>query len=322
MDPNQQRAAPPTQTSSFILTVFLPFIAGVSTMVLILSSTSSSFKNSISTLHQVPEGHVGVYRKGGALLKTITEPGFQVKMPFITQYNPIHVTLQTDLVPDISCVTKGGVKISFKNIQVVHRLQKEYVQETLLNYGLHYKKTWIYDKIHHHIIQFCTSHSFQEVYVDKFVQIGGEMKEALQVDYTRYAPGIEIFGVHVTKPDIPDSIRSNFEQLEEERMKVLIAVERQKVAEKEAETSKILMEQTLLEKEGSRRQQEIENQMYLQQEKCRADANFYQATKEAEANRLKLILKYIEAIVEIATRSSDLVKLLQYLQPLARYFYH
>ncbi|KAI9091915.1 hypothetical protein K1719_027850 [Acacia pycnantha] len=312
MDPNQQRAAPRTQTSScFMLTVFLPFSAIMSATVLILSSTSSSFKNSISTLHQVPEGHVGVYRKGGALLKTVTEPGFQVKMPFITQYDPIQV-------PDISCVTKGGIKISFKNIQVVHQLQKEYVYETLLNYGVQYKKTWIHDKIHHHIIQFCTSHSFQE--------IGEEMKEALQVDCTRYAPGIEIIGVHVTKLDIPDSISRNFEQLEEERIKVLIAVERQKVAEKEAETSKILMEQTLLEKEGSRRQQEIENQMYLQRERCRADANFYQATKEAEANRLKFIehlkLKYIEAIVEIAKRSSYLVRLLQYLQLFARYFFH
>jgi hypothetical protein len=29
-------------------------------------------------------------------------------------------------------------------------------------------KTWIYDKIDHEINQFCTSHSLQEVYIDKF----------------------------------------------------------------------------------------------------------------------------------------------------------
>ncbi|KAI9111816.1 hypothetical protein K1719_017506 [Acacia pycnantha] len=146
------------------------------------------------------------------------------------------------------------------------------------------------------------------VYIDDFVQIGEEMKEALQVDSTHYALGIEIIGVHVTKPSIPDSISRNLEQLEEERTKVLIAVERQK--------------------ESSKRQQEIENQMYLQREKYRVDANFYRATKEAEAeaNKLKLAeylkLKYIEAIVEIAKRSSYLVKLLQYLQLFARYFFH
>jgi hypothetical protein len=46
------------------------------------------------------------------------------------------------------------------------------------------------------------------------------MKEAIQRDCTRYAPGIEIIGVRVTKPNIPGSIRRNFELMEEERTKV------------------------------------------------------------------------------------------------------
>ena len=46
------------------------------------------------------------------------------------------------------------------------------------------------------------------------------MKDALQVDCTRYAPGIEIISVRVTKPTIPESIKRNFEQMEEERTKV------------------------------------------------------------------------------------------------------
>lgn len=37
--------------------------------------TPSMSTNSFSTLHQVPEGHVGVYWRGGALLSTITNPG-------------------------------------------------------------------------------------------------------------------------------------------------------------------------------------------------------------------------------------------------------
>jgi erlin len=46
------------------------------------------------------------------------------------------------------------------------------------------------------------------------------MKEAIQRDCTRYAPGIEIISVRVTKPNIPGSIRRNFELMEEERTKV------------------------------------------------------------------------------------------------------
>lgn len=180
--------------------------------------------------------------------------------------------------------------INFEKIEVVNRLKKEYVYETLLNYGVQYDNTWIYDKIHHEINQFCSAHSLQQVYIDMFDQIDEKMKDALQGDCTRYAPGIEIISVRVTKPAIPATIRRNFEQMEEERTKVLIAMEKQKVAEKEAETqkkmaiteaeknahvSKIIMEQRLMEKDSSRRQEEIENQMYLAREKSLADANFY-----------------------------------------------
>ncbi|CAD6211554.1 unnamed protein product [Miscanthus lutarioriparius] len=240
-----------------------------------------------SVLHQVPEGHVGVYWRGGALLKTITPPGFHLKLPLITQFEPIQVR-------DIPCGTKGGVMISFDKIEVVNRLRKEFVHETLLNYGVHYDKTWIYDKIHHEINQFCSAHSLQQVYIDRFDQIDETMKEAIQRDCTRYAPGIEIISVRVTKPNIPGSIRRNFELMEEERTKALIAIEKQKVAEKEAETqkkialseaeknaqvSKILMEQKLMEKDSSKRQEQIDNEMIL---------------KEADANRLKLTPEYLE----------------------------
>jgi predicted Holliday junction resolvase-like endonuclease len=97
---------------------------------------------------------------------------------------------------------------------------------------------------------------------------------------------------------------------------VLIAVEKQKVVEKEAETNKkravtdaerdakvseILMAQRVMEKESTKKQEEIENQIYLAREHSLADANFYRVLREAEANKLKLTpefleLKFIEAI--------------------------
>ncbi|XP_042529425.1 LOW QUALITY PROTEIN: erlin-2-B-like [Dipodomys spectabilis] len=285
-------------------------------LVIFASYGSNISSNSLMILHQVPEGHVGVYWRGGALLQTITSPGFHWKLPFITYYEPVQVTLQTDQVRDIPCGTKGGVMINFEKIEVVNRLHKDHVYDTLLNYGVKYDHTWIYDKIHHEINQFCSSHSLQQVYIDVFDQIDEKMKEALQGDCTRYAPGIEIISVRVTKPTIPESIRRNFEQMEEERTKVLIAIEKQKVAEREAETmkkmaiseaeknanvSKILMQQKLMEMDSSRRQQEIENHMYMAHEKSLADAAFYRVMKEAEANKLKLTpefleLKFIDAI--------------------------
>ncbi|KAK9750646.1 hypothetical protein RND81_02G210700 [Saponaria officinalis] len=318
MDPQTQQQQTPAQRPPHQTTgagggplagvwPLLFFLAAAFTAI-VLSSASTS-KISFTVLHQVPEGHVGVYWRGGALLTTITDPGFHWKLPLITHYEPIQVTLQTDQVRDIPCGTKGGVMINFNRIEVVNRLRKDYVHDTLLNYGVHYDKTWIYDKIHHEINQFCSSHSLQQVYIDMFDQIDERMKDALQVDCTQYAPGVEIISVRVTKPTIPESIRYNYEQMEEERTKALIAMEKQKVAEKEAETqkkiaiseaeknayvSKIIMEQKLTEKESSRRQELIDNEMNLAREKSTADAYYYRLVKEAEANSLKLTPEYLE----------------------------
>lgn len=54
---------------------------------------------------------------------------------------------------------------------MVNRLRKELVYETIKEYGVNYDKTWIYDKIHHEINQFCSAHSLQEVYIDLFDQV-------------------------------------------------------------------------------------------------------------------------------------------------------
>ena len=149
------------------------------------------------------------------------------------------------------------------------------------------------------------------------------MKDAIQRDCTRYAPGIEIIGVRVTKPSIPPSIARNYELMEEERtkvyfylsalhyalhsqkffhyinlmsgtLKVLIAAEIQRVVEKEAETQKkkavteaerdaqvsiIYMNQKVTEKESVKRQEQIENEIYLAKEKSLADADFYRCVE-------------------------------------------
>ena len=46
-------------------------------------------------------------------------------------------------------------------------------------------------------------------------------------------------------------------------------------AENSANVGKILMEQKLMEKDSARKQQEIENQMYMAREKIKADAFLY-----------------------------------------------
>ena len=64
-----------------------------------------------TALHKVEEGHVAVYYRGGALLSTISQPGFHMMFPFLTTYKTVQTTLQTDEVKNVPC---GKIKFQYR----------------------------------------------------------------------------------------------------------------------------------------------------------------------------------------------------------------
>ncbi|UJR09882.1 hypothetical protein I4U23_014104 [Adineta vaga] len=260
-------------------------------------------------IHQIPEGHVGIYYRGGALLTSMTAPGYHVMIPFLTSVKIVQTTLQTDEVKNIPCGTSGGTMIYFDKIEVVNILNRDAVIDIVRNYTVYYDRTLIFDKIHHEVNQFCSVHSLQEVYIDLFSSIDDHLKRTLQTDLNDLAPGLYISSVRVTKPKIPEAIRRNYETMEQEKTQYMITTAHQKVVEKEAETdrrravieaeklaqvAKIQYEQKILGKESEKRIAEIEAEMHLARERSLADANKYKSDTEAESNKLKLTPEYLQ----------------------------
>ncbi|VDK32330.1 unnamed protein product [Taenia asiatica] len=218
-------------------------------------------------------------------------------------------TLQTDEVKNVPCGTSGGVVIYFDRIEVVNLLSAESAYEIVKNYSAEYDKTLIYNKVHHELNQFCSSHTLQEVYIDLFDQIDENLKKALQEDLNVMAPGLFIQAVRVTKPKIPENIRRNYESMEAEKTKLLIAEQRQRVVEKEAETERrravIEAEQAaevaaiewrmrLSAKENEQAIAAIEDGIRASRARADADAEFYRASRQAEADSLRLTPRYLE----------------------------
>lgn len=261
------------------------------------------------SLHKVEEGHVGVYYRGGAMVQGMAGPGFHMMIPFLTSVRNVQTTLQTDEVKNVPCGTSGGVMIYFDRIEVVNVLQSNAVWDIVKNYTADYDKPLIFDKVHHELNQFCSSHNLQEVYIELFDQIDENLKGAIQQDLTEMAPGLKVLSVRVTKPKIPEAIRKNYELMESEKTKLLIATEKQKVIEKESETerkkavieaekeamvAKIKYEQNILERESMQKIETITDEMHVAKEKSRTDAEFYKIQKQAEANQLLLSTDYLE----------------------------
>ncbi|XP_020491987.1 erlin-2 [Labrus bergylta] len=274
----------------------------------------------LASVHKIDEGHTGVYYRGGALLTTTSSPGFHLMLPFITTYKSVQTTIQTDEVKNVPCGTSGGVMIYFDRIEVVNYLVPSAVFDIVRNFTADYDKALIFNKVHHELNQFCSVHSLQEVYIGLFDQIDENLKLTLQEDLTAMAPGLIIQAVRVTKPNIPESIRRNYELMESEKTKLLISQQTQKVVEKEAETERIkaVIEaekmaqvaeikfgQKVMEKETEKTISEIEDRAYLARQRAKADAEFYMSQKAAEANKLKLTPEYMQLMKYKAIASNS-----------------
>ncbi|KAJ7345363.1 hypothetical protein JRQ81_001313 [Phrynocephalus forsythii] len=246
---------------------------------------------------------------GGALLPALSGPGYHIMFPFVTTYRAVQTTLQTDEVKNIPCGTSGGVMIYIDRIEVMNMLAPHAVYDVVRNYTADYDKALIFNKIHHELNQFCSVHTLQEVYIELFDQIDENLKQALQQDLNQMAPGLTIQAVRVTKPKIPEAIRRNFELVEAEKTKLLIAAQKQKVVEKEAETerrkaiieaekmaqvAKIQYQQKIMKTLTEKRISELEDAAFLAREKAKADAEFYTAQRAADSNKLKLTPAYLE----------------------------
>lgn len=176
----------------------------------------------IGGFHKIDESSVGIYYINGVLQKSLSEPGFHFMIPFITTVESVQVTVQTDLVENIPCGTSGGVLVFFDKIEVVNKLQREFVYETIKKYTNKYDKIWINDKIHHEINQFCSQHTLQEIYIDKFEILDEELQTRLQSVLQEWIPGLSILAIRITKPRIPVQIKNAFELMEQERNKLII----------------------------------------------------------------------------------------------------
>ena len=83
----------------------------ISTLVIQIFANSCNLykeENSLTSLgiHKCPTGHKCVYTRGGKVLDSLSEPGYDFSFPFITTVHKVKTTYDTDVVSDVSCISK------------------------------------------------------------------------------------------------------------------------------------------------------------------------------------------------------------------------
>lgn len=265
----------------------------------------------IGGFHVVDQSCVGIYYSNGVLQETLSEPGFHFMIPFLTRVENIQVTVQTDNVENIPCGTNGGVLVYFDKIEVVNRLQRDLVVDTVRNYTSKYDKIWIDDRIHHEINQFCSQHTLHEIMIEKFEQLDEELQNRLQRVLKVWIPGLHILAIRITKPRIPIQIKQAFEQMENERNKLIIMQNRKNVkiqeaitsqlseiikAKSELEVAQIQVDKQIKEAESKYKLAQIQNQMLLEKEMSQTNSTYYSSIKELETQEQKLTDKFLKHI--------------------------
>ncbi len=242
-----------------------------------------------TSFYFVEEGFVGVSWVNGALSTEIANPGFHWKIPLIERCAQVQITLQTDKAQNIPCGTSGGVVVTFGSVEVVNRLHRAHVYETIRNYTVDYDRIWIFDKIHHFMNQFCSVHTLQEVYIDLFDTVDDKLVEALQADCSKWAPGIEIVSVRVTKPTLPKAIADNVETIEREKTQLSIANSTQRRSSIEAETAqkRAIIEAETVQKRAMIEAETRQREQLAQAETERAKA-VTAADKDAQVSRIAM----------------------------------
>ena len=55
------------------------------------------------------------------------------------------------------------------------------------------------------------------MFIDHFDSLDEQLAEALSQGAAKWAPGIEVISIRVTKPKIPDNLMKNYEQIEAQK---------------------------------------------------------------------------------------------------------
>lgn len=270
-------------------------------------------------IHQVPEGHVALYWAGGALTDRISDPGWRWALPLVYTRDFVQLTLQTDTVTNVPCGTSTGVIITFDRIDVVNQLDRAKAHSTVKRFGVLYDRTFVFDKIAHEINQFCSQATLHEVYISKFSSLDEALASALQETCDKFDTGLTVVAIRVTKPNIPDSVRRNYEEVERATSELQVAAREQEVsrkreetermrqtmaatrdaeiaiiqAEREANVTIIGTRQQLAAKEGMRQLADIDNAMRIARSKADTDADYYRVEREATALQKKLTEPYL-----------------------------
>ena len=255
-------------------------------------------------IHRCVQGHKCVYYRGGKLLEEINDPGFHLKIPFITSHYNVQITWQTDKLDNVICGSSRGGQ-AYLDIEVVNKLSssKECILNVVGEHTIEYDKPLIFDYIPSEVAQFCKNYTLDDIVIREFDKLDEVLLEKLRDNVESYGLSncLEIKKVRINRPRLDKNMQIKFESIENEQKekelaeqkkkteKVILETQLQKeIMEKERhqKTNEIEMNIQLSKAKSNAEKQHILDNMDYESKKRKADAEKYKVEQIAEGNEL------------------------------------
>lgn len=163
------------------------------------------FYSYIPFLYKVPEGSVGVFRNRNQFYDDVYPAGVYPVWPsdegFVISIMPEKVA-----VPDISCITAEGVKITFPRITVHYQVHEQDVLALVKGYGLDFVKPVIKDPVKQGVTHLCGAMAAEAVYGEEFAMLKEYLGDYLAGEQKDKNSGISISDLDIDFPRVPDVI--------------------------------------------------------------------------------------------------------------------
>jgi regulator of protease activity HflC (stomatin/prohibitin superfamily) len=255
-----------------------------------------------SSAHTIDEGNVGIYFVQGALSDEVTPPGKHYAVPFITEIREITTRPVTSHLQDIRTITRDGIVNTFRDIQVISKVNQKTLIDLVKQYGPDFRQALIFDRVAEELRIFCANHTIDEVYNQMFLSIVGRVKTQVEKNVIKLIgnDSISLLNLVIPKPDIPNDILKNYRQVKVQWTEQLVAKQKQKTekikeetetikelldAERDKSVLEIKIRKDLLQKEGERNLSALNNAIIRDREENQANVDNYKKTKDAEANK-------------------------------------
>ena len=193
--------------------------------LLLLSISTISLVNALYAT--IPEGHVGVYKWLGQVQPTIITSA--------TFYNPMFSTIELikyiedpDEVNNVKCVSKEGVDITIKSIQIANKINPESVINTVKLYGTNYDNKVVTDPLEQKMREVCAEMSVDELEITRFKELDDILKQDIQAQINSKNLDITVTWVRITGIIVPPEIKVKRLALASEKAEKILVEERNK----------------------------------------------------------------------------------------------